>query len=172
MGVKAGEIWYFVSPDTGVSLPTKKIHLQLLQDLERTIRKQMPEPKPPLQKVDYGNGPVDEANLAEPGYVAAMDKWEKDFRSEQTRRTQELILKMGVYPALILSDEQKSQIKALREEMMEEYQIELDPDDRFVYVWNICLQSADDLNDLIQFMIRRSQPTEGAIQEKIKSFRG
>lgn len=170
MNYKPGEITIFIVPDTGVKLPVRKVAAGLIEAVEKQLRLDMPAPQPPKQQVDYGNGPVWEENLAHPDYHAALDEWKGKFNQELTARTKKLLLKRGVLPYLSLTHEQEEQIAELRAEMLEDYGVTLESDDKWVFVNHIALGTVEDLTDLVNAVIRRSVVTEEATQEAISKF--
>lgn len=169
MGLKQNEITFFTVPDTGVRLPVRKVSPSLIQEVERSLRREMPEPKPPKQEVDYGNGPEVEENPAHPAYVAAMEEWKSHFNVELSTRTQKLLIRRGVLPNLNLTDEQIEQVKVLKEEM-KEYGVEMEGDDKWIFVTAIALGTVEDIGDLTNALIRRSTVTEEAVQEALRKF--
>lgn len=169
MGYKQNEITFFTCPDTGIKLPIRKVSPDLIQRLEKKIRTETTEPKPPLQTVDYGNGPVQEANWAEPGYLAAHEAWEREVNQKMQEQSQDMLLYLGVVKHIKLDDEMLAQVQEMREDA-DRFGLELDKDDKSVWVRNIALGTVEDLTDLVNRIIRRSQPTEEAVEEAQSRF--
>jgi hypothetical protein len=156
------ELTSFVFKDTGVTVPIRKVSPYLVMDLQRAF----PPPEPPLNEVDYGDGKkVMEPNEASPAYQRELVK----YNTALQERLQILLIKRGV--AIELSDAQKAEVVELREFMKNELQIDLDPDDKVVYITRIAMGTDGDLTDLINAIMRRSQPTEEAVSEATKSIR-
>ena len=149
--------------DTGEIVQIRKVSPLLVIKL----RERFPAPKPPLQTVDYGDGPKQEQNPTEPGYLSAV----QDYEQAMERRVRNLLIQRGV--VITWDENKKTQLAELRAWWKETYAEDLDDlDDTFAYVSYICVGSDSDLEDLINILIKRSQPSgEGieAAQERFKS---
>lgn len=153
----------YVFKDTGETVMIRKVSPLLVIKL----RERFPAPKPPLQTVDYGDGPKQEQNPTEPGYLLAV----QDYEQTMERRVRNLLIQRGV--VIDWDDEKKSRLAELRAWWKETYNEDLDDlDDTFAYVSYICVGSDSDLEELVNVLIKRSQPSpEGveAAQERFKS---
>lgn len=149
--------------DTGREVCIKKVSPLLVMELQKSF----PPPKPPLQKVDYGDGQEHwEANPSHPDYLQAMSDYNFAFQE----RLQRLMVKRGV--SLTWTEEMRTEVAELRDFWKTEFEKELDPDDGMVYVLMICVGSDKDLEELLEAIARRAQPTEGAVNEALNSFQG
>lgn len=169
MSLKPNEITQFQVPDTGITLPVRKVSYVLVQDVQKQVLKEFPEPKPPEQTVDYGSGPELEKNYAHPNYVAAHEAWKAQVNEEMEERTRKLLIKLGVCPYLNMTEERMEQVKALREMLREEWGQELDKDDKYVWVTRIAMGTIEDWGDFTTYLMRRNGPTEVAIGESLKT---
>jgi hypothetical protein len=167
MSNKPGEITYHVVPGTGTSLPIRKVSYVLIQDVQKQVEKELPKPHPPMVKVNYGSGEELEANPADPLYMARLDEWKARFNELNEERTRRLLIKVGVIPFLDWDEGKLAEVKALREMMQEDQGVELDKNDKFVWVTRIAMGSVEDWQEFITLLTRRSLPTEQAVQEHL-----
>jgi len=169
--LKPAEITFFTVPDTQVAIPVRKVSYALLQEVQSSERRKYPAPRPPVNTVDYGEGEVQEPNLAAPDYLAALKAHEEALNARLETATRRLLIKRGVTPFLDWSDDKQAAVDELRAEMRDEFGTEIEEkDDKVVWVTFIALGSMEDWGDFITFLTRRSVPTEAAIQEQIEKF--
>jgi hypothetical protein len=81
-----------------------------------------------------------------------------------------MIIKRGV--EVSLTEEQKKEVAELRDFYQTEYGKTLHGDDKVVWVSYIAIQSDKDMTDLINAILRSSQPTEAAVANATQSFQG
>ena len=152
----------FTFRDTGKSVKIRKVSPMLAVDVEATI----PKPKPPVNKVDYGNGPVDEPNYADPGYDQAVKARSNLVGAAVLRAT---ILR-GV---VVEGEEWRQEVAEYRQFVKDMTGEELtEPSDLVVYVMRICVGTTDDMNELMAAISTRSQPTAEAVERSKASFPG
>lgn len=152
----------FTFKDTGETVFLKKISPLLINE----VRKASPPPKPPKNEVDYGDGKkVWEENASDPDYQAAL----KAYELEVQERILKLVIRRGVL--VEMNEERMARVEELRAEMREDLGMELDSDPKYVFVAYCAVGSGEDLQELAESVFRRSQPTEGAIQEAVETFR-
>lgn len=168
-GLGQNEITQFVVPDTGLVLPVRKVSVDLLKRLEKKLRKEIPEPEMPKQEVKYGDRVEYEENPAHPDYLRAREEWKRKFNEEIQERTQALLIDFGIVPYVYLDDEQKARVAEWRERAAK-HGLELDPDDRAVWVYDIALGSVEDLTDLVSIIMRRTKADEAMVAEAVKKF--
>lgn len=153
----------YVFKDTGETVQIRKVSPLLVIKL----RERFPAPRPPLQTVDYGDGPKQEQNPTEPNYLLAV----QDYEQAMERRVRNLLIQRGVI--IDWDDEKKARLEELRAWWKTTYNEDLDDlDDTFAYVSYLCVGSDSDLEDLINILIKRSQPSKEGIegaQERFKS---
>jgi hypothetical protein len=154
----------FTFKDTGITVKIKKISPMVVDD----VRSSIPEPLPPEQEVDYGEprGKVMERNYSDPNYTLEL--------REHERKASALVQKVIINRAVVLEgDEWKAEVQDYRNFILENTGQPLaEKDDLLVYILRICVGSNDDMNDLVDAIIKRSQPTQEAVEQAKRSFRG
>lgn len=162
-GLKINEITQFTFTN-GVVVGIRRVSPFLAIDLQEKF----PPPEPPLEEVDFGDGKKRfEANPTAAQYLKDMTKYRVDFEKKMRR----LIIKRGV--VITIDETIKAQLKELREFYTEEYGS--DPEsygDVVDYVIYIAVTEAEDLNNLINAILGRSQPTQEGIKKVVDSFPG
>lgn len=146
----------FVGSDITVRL--RKVSPFLLGEVAKSV----PKPMPPLNTVDYGNGPTQEPNEADPGYLQALE----EYKQEVGNRNLRALIHLGVE-----CEVDAAAVQALRTQMAT-FGVDLDPDDKWVYIVNIAITDTDEIVELRDAILRKSQPTEGAVQESLAAFPG
>src|SRR3990167_1922517 len=156
------KLYPYLIKDSGVTINIRKVSPLLLNE----VSKKFPRPTAPLNEVDYGDGKKkQEPNEADPDYQTSLSAWQQSIYIE----TQRIMIDRGV--VIALTDEQKEDVRELRKYWKDTYDSELIGSDVFVYVTLIALSTQEDIQELIEGITRRSQPTEGAIAEAVTSFR-
>ena len=151
----------FVCKDTGVVLKIQNVGSALVSQLRRDF----PPPQPPMQEVDYGDGNKKmEPNSAAPEYIEALTRYAADFED----KLQRLVIKRGV--VLTLTEEQKQEIQDLRDFYRTEYDREIAFDDKMAYILMIAGGTDDGLAELVNAIVRRSQPVEEDVQAALDTF--
>lgn len=133
--------------------------------LPQELGKKYPQPKVPVMRVPMqdGSGFYDEETPSNRTYQAALADWNQLIEAQ----SRIMLIKQGV--TLELTPEQHAQVEALRVFMREEFQIELDPDDKFCYISFILIKSEQDYSDLANAIMSRSTPTEESIANAIEA---
>lgn len=174
MGVKQTEILIFTAPDSGLQLKVKRVAGGLIDDLRRALLLKLPEPKVPINRVNYGTEEdphwEEEENPADPVYLTAVEAWKRTFNQRLAEDSQRMMLRMGVLPYLDWNEEKQAAVDELRRVMREEFNTEIDGSDQEVYINRIVLITPEDAQDLAMFLVRRQQPTEAAIAESVRKF--
>lgn len=154
-------------PDSGYTVQIRPLGSTTLQQIGETARKSIPAPVPPMNTVtDLDGKEQQEPNEADPDYLAAVAAYEQEVQNDAGQR---LLNIMQAYAVVYEPDVE--QVTAFRAGM-QAGGVEIDGDDRAVWFWHFLLGSARDSQELVQALVRRSQPTEAAIQEKVTSFSG
>jgi hypothetical protein len=146
----------FTFKDTGIAVKIKKVSPMLATDIYAAI----PEPTPPMNEVDYGEpkGKVMEPNLSDPAYQRAMVERAVKVNAAWRR----VMILRGV---VVDGDDWQNEVKEYRAFIREITGGEIDEDnDLIVYVLRLCVGTGEDLDDLINAITRRSQPTQEAIE--------
>lgn len=124
-------------------------------------------PAPPVPKVetDYGDGKkVWEENPNDPDYRQALSDWRKTINTQ----SQKLIAQRALGP---LTDSQKAEVAEIRAYWQENFGHDLSLTDKEIFVYKICAATGEDINEFVEFVTRRSQPTQGGIDDARKHFR-
>lgn len=154
----------FTFQDTGITVKIRKISPMLAADVNAS----MPEPLPPEQEVDYGEprGIVKERNYSDPQYV-------NDLAAHKQKVFQALQRVMIKRAVIVEGEEWLDAVKEYRDFILEETGIPLaETSDLLVYVMRVCIGSNEDMTDLLSAITSRSQPTQEAIEQAKRSFRG
>lgn len=150
--------------DTGVELLIRKVSPMLLREFNANH----PAPKPPLQEVVIGdpkNGVKElQENETHPDYIRQLEQYNIDFQNALHR----FIVQRGV--VIELNDEQKAEVEQLRQDWFEENGSELQGSDKYIYVMYIATGTEEDYNELVDAIWHRTQPTQEAVDEAVKSF--
>lgn len=153
----------YVFEDTGKKVQVRKVSPLLVIKL----RERYPAPRPPLQTVDYGDGPKQEQNTTNPDYLQAV----QDYEQAMEKRVRTLLIQRGV--VIEWGEDEQAELDELIAWWKATYDEDLSSlDPIYAYVSYICVGSDSDMEDLINVLIKRSQPTkEGveAAQERFKS---
>lgn len=158
----SSKLYPYTVQDTGVTFSIRKVSPMLVNE----INKAYPKPVPPMNEVDYGDGKkVKEPNESDPDYQKQL----REHRTLTFQKMQELMVERGVI--IELTSEQKAEVKQLRDQFKTIMNKELTGSDKSVFIFNIAIGTDSDLNELIQAITRRSQPTEEAIGEHLDTFR-
>lgn len=154
----------YVFKDTGEEVTLRKVSPLLLIKL----RERYPQPKPPLNRVEYGEGEFKmEPNPANPDYIETLTQYESDME----RRARDLLIRRGV--VVEWTEEKREALADLRGWWKATYETDMPvEDDTVAYVSYLAIGSDSDLTDLVDALVKRSQPTEEAIdaaQDRLKS---
>lgn len=145
--------------DTGITVHIRKVSPLLIREVSRAF----PAPEPPLNRVDYGDGVIkQEPNPADPDHITALGI----YQIEIEQRVRRLMIKLGVEVDIDYD------VLAVYRAAMAEAGAALDTDDKVAYVTGVCVGTAEDYQDLVKAITRRSQPTEEAVRDAQESFRG
>lgn len=153
--------------DTGITVNIRRLSPLTADEVTKAIRKERPVPKAPENLVDYGDGKkVPEPNTADPAYIVEVNAYNAWLNEEVGKRLMHLIIHRAV-----VCDVDADAVAALRADLAD-IGVTLEDDDKTVYVQHICVGTMDDLEELRQAVMERSQPTEKEIQANLDSFRG
>ncbi len=154
----SSKLFTHVTKDGGVTLQIRKVSPLVATE----IRKKFPAPRPPMTKVDYGDGNFEmEPNPDHPSHKIALEDYQL-MLEEKVRRA---YLKLGCIAVPDLEQVKNTRVA------MDEIGIDLSADsDEFVFINYCAVSSAEDYNDLIQAIINRSVPTEADIKAASDTF--
>lgn len=137
---------------------------QVSHHLAGELRKQFPPPEPPTYEVDIGGEKRQEQNPSDPAYVKALQEWD----AKQRDLFQRLILRRGV--AHTLTEDELAEVDTLRQDM-EALGVALDDDVAYIFIYHLCLTTADEFGDFVDHVMGVSAPSEEAIATTIDEFR-
>lgn len=150
-------VWHtLVLPDSGYTLEYRPVSHMLLSDAVRSVRR----PEPPLIEVDYSGNKRMEPNVNSPEYQLALS----NFQAAQNNKALEIAVLIGVQVTV-----HKERCDELRQALVDSG-LELPRNDKVLYVTRILCETGLDLQTLRDAIIRRSQPTEGAVAESTDRF--
>lgn len=153
----------FVLPDSGIEVTMKGISPAMIGlDVMRSI----PKPQPPIQIIDNGDGDVVyEKNWSHPDYKIELAQWDVDVNL----KTMPVI----VYRSLvkILSDEEKAEIKELRQDMAD-MDVTLDRNDKIVWFKYIACGSDADFYAYVEFLSGEGEPKPEVVESLQDGFPG
>jgi len=144
-------------PDSGVSVRYRRVSHFLLSDAAQSV---VP-PTPPLVDVHYGDNVKAEPNPNAPEYLEAV----RLYNIARNNKALETAIILGVQVEV-----DHERVKELRDALADSG-ISLPRNDKVLYVTRILCETKTDLELLRDTIIRKSQPTEGAIAEAIDTFR-
>lgn len=159
-GARPPEVFTF--PSTGYTVQYRRIPLRLYNDFEIGWRNKHPAPSVPHPVVDIGGEKRASANPTDPDYQQALFEYERDTRNATFHFLWEY--------SIVLTSEDMQEVTALREDIRNRKDIELDPDDAWVFVFNIAAGEQEETLDLQNKILRLSQPTPEAVKDAKESF--
>jgi len=156
--------------DTGITIHLRKVGPTTQQRLAQQIMKELPEPPIPL--VDTEAGP--EYNAADPEYIAAKEDWDQETRRELTQR----LMLIAALEAEVEIDDAARQDIARKQRHLRligipyEDNPDLTPEEneKVFYILHVAAGTPEDLGEFSQAVMRRSVPTEEAVQSQIATF--
>ena len=156
--------------DSGITIRIRKVGPTTQQRLAQQIQKEIPEPQPPIVETEAGK----EANPADPQYLLDREKWEQRTRGELTNR---LMLIAALEAEVTIDDQARVEIaRRNRHLRLIGIPYEANPDltdeenERVFYILHVAAASPEDLGEFGAAVLRRSVPTEEAVQSQIATF--
>lgn len=150
-------IWTeLVLPDSHATLEFRPVSHMLMADASKSVRR----PNPPLVDVNYGGNVKQEPNANAPEYLEAL----RQYTATQNNKALETAVLLGVRV-----DVDKERVDELRQALVDSG-VELPRNDKVLYVTRILCETALDLMTLRDAIIRKSQPTEGAVADATERF--
>ncbi len=154
----SSKLFNHTTKDGGVTLQIRKVSPLVATE----IRKKFPAPRPPMTKVDYGDGNFEmEPNADHPSHKMALEDYQL-MLEEKVRRA---YLKLGCVsvPDMELVGNTRAALLEIGIDLSAE-------SDEFVFINYVAVASSDDYNDLIQAIINRSVPAEADIKAASDTF--
>jgi hypothetical protein len=161
MMVAETEITNFVFPNGRVVGIKKVSPFTLLE-----AKKMVIAPRPPMQKVSYGDHETEEPNASHPDYLAAV----VEFQERLNKISLDLVVKRGVW--LTLDESERAQVADLRAYWKEEFDVELPGTDEYLFVVHFCITDSEVINGLVDAVTGMGQPTPEQIQQAKDMFPG
>lgn len=160
----------FTLPKSGEVVLIQPVSPLLLAKLRRKYTKENPVPQPPVQRVNMGTheSPIweESVNESHPDYLEAKREYAQAVEM-QVRRS---MLALGA--EIEWTDAKHEALTRLREKAARAgLEDEIEEDDNHAYISYIAVKAPEDYNALLTAIMEGSQPTEGAIEEGIATFR-
>lgn len=156
--------------DSGITIRIRKVGPTTQQRLAQQIQKDMPEPQPPIVETELGS----EVNSADPAYLLAHEAWDQQTRYELTQR---LMLIAALEAEVTIDDQARADIARKQRHMaLIGIPYEANPalddaeNEKVFYILYVAAATPDDLAEFSQAVLRRSVPTEEAVQAQIATF--
>lgn len=144
---------------SGWTVQYKRVSPQIVIAVQASI----PWPEPVKQLVDYGNGPVEEANEAAPEYLAALAE-----RGRQVNRTlASIYIERGMLP---LDEEQQAAVDELRQDFAARGLTALPDDDKRCFLEYIACGREGEVGEFLGALTGASQPQEAQIAAAVATF--
>jgi len=147
--------------DSGVTLTCRHVSYTLADELVKLY----PPPLAPEVPTQVGDRVEMVRNEAHPEHVVAM----RNYQRELNMRMNQLVVLRGVVLDA-LTPEQLSEVKQLREDMAQ-LGVNLNPDDKYVFIFQLAAVTPEDYQDLLAAITRRSVVTAEGKAAAIARFR-
>jgi len=155
--------------DSGITIRIRKVGPTTQQRLAHIIKQEFPAPPVPIVETELGKEP----NAADPQYMIDKDAWETQTNTELTNR---LLLIAALEAEVMIDDRARAEIARKKRHLAligitEDYP-DLTPEEneRVFYILHVCAASPEDLGEFGAAVLRRSVPTEEAVQSQIATF--
>lgn len=161
--------------DSGITIKIRKVGPTTHRQLGIQIRKEIPEPEPPRNAPDSEAAALgEEFNRADPAFEQAMEEWNKKTNTELSTR---LLLVAALEAEVTIDNAGRADI-ARKKRSMELANIPWVPDprwtpeeeDRVFYILHVAASTPEELGEFGAAVLRRSVPTEEAVQAQIATF--
>ncbi len=156
--------------DTGITIHLRKVGPTTQQRLAQAIMKEIPEPPIPIVDTEAGS----EQNAADPDYILAKEAWDQQTRNELTQR---LMLIAALEAEVVIDDDARADIARKKRHLSligipYEDNPDLTPEEneKVFYILHVAAGTPEDLGEFSQAVLRRSVPTEEAVQAQIATF--
>lgn len=153
-----------VLPD-GTVITLGRVSPMLYQDINKSV----PRPRPPVNIVDMGAGPVEELNYQHPDYLRALTERELDVNA----LFMDVVLDIGA-TLPFSNDELRSRLETYAAHVYRAtsgtVDINIDRAPVATYISRISGAEFDEVTKIVQKILGKSQPTEEAIAEAVNTF--
>jgi hypothetical protein len=152
---------------SGYTVKFRPIGPMIANEISKAARKTIVEPTPPRNTVTGLDGKErQEENTADPDYQVALQEYYQTLGLEITDRLMQYIARSSIEVEV-----DTEAVQRVRDGLTAAG-VEPPTDDREVFLKFVLIGSQEDLDTLRNAVMRRSQPTEEAIQEKAADFPG
>lgn len=156
--------------DSGITIKIRKVGPTTQQRLAQAIMKEIPEPQPPIVETELGSEP----NAADPTYLAAKEDWDQQTRNELTQR---LMLIAALEAEVVIDDAARQDIARKQRHLKligipyeDNPDLTAEENEKVFYILHVAAGTPEDLGEFSQAVLRRSVPTEEAVQAQIATF--
>jgi hypothetical protein len=160
----------FTFKDSGITIGIRKVGPTTQQRLAQQIMRDIPEPAIPVVDTEMGA----ETNPADPAYLAAREAWEQQTRNELTQR---LMLIAALEAEVEIDEWAKADIARKKRHLnlvgipyQDNPDLTREENEKVFYILHVAAATPEDLGDFSQAVLRRSVPTEEAVQSQIATF--
>lgn len=152
-------------PDSGITIEYRKVSPLLRDDLDAALRRQYPVPDPPMQQLDtgFGDGSA-QPNPLDPQYREQVAMWQ----IAHYNRLGDKLLRVAIANYVVVEVDTEA-VRALRDQMGA-IGVELDSDEKYVYVSRICIASKTDQDALGAALFTGSTPTRAEVESTKATF--
>lgn len=162
----------FTFKDTGITVGIRKVGPSTQQRVAQAIMAEMPEPAIPMVETELGPEP----NAADPLYLAEKEAWSVKTRSELTRR---LMLIAALESEVEIDSSARADIARRKRSLTlantpyhDDPEMTAEENERVFYILHVAAGTPEDLGEFGEMVMRRSVPTEEAVQRQIATFPG
>lgn len=156
--------------DSGITVRIRKVGPTTQQRLAQAITREFPEPSPPLVETEIGSEP----NPADPAYVAAHAAWDQTTNRLLSER---LMLIAALEAEVTIDAQAKADITRRRRSLelaktpyVDDPELTTEENERVFYILHVAAASPEDLGEFGAAVLRRSVPTEEAVQTHVATF--
>lgn len=156
------KVRHFTVPSTGETiliLPISRVATSL------QVKRQNPEPQPPLLKVEIGGQVRYERNHADPDYAKHIQNWQNIVEMDVAERIlRRVALKQK------LTDEQRDEVSEFRAEVGQYEELPENP--KLTWLFEFAIGADSDVRAIIEACASMADPQEDGIQKEANNFRG
>jgi hypothetical protein len=178
VGREAPGLPLFTFKGSGKTCPVRKLGPFTLDEIRTAVRRERKPPPPPRVQVNKGDDDDPklewEENPADPRYRDELVAYEQEMRSAESRAFIDKVLWYCVVTDT-KTEEARAEVQAARDFLVELGRPKEEVDaisDHMIYVKHVCIKSGADVQELQQFVMGQSIPSEEQIAEAEATFRG
>ncbi len=161
--------------DSGIEISIRKVGPTTYQRIAQAIMRDMPDPDPPRNPPDSEAAALgEEFNRADSDYMAACIEREGERRGELSRR----LLLIGILEAEFEIDDRarvdiarkKRHLDLIGASYEDDPKLTPEENEKVFYILHIAAATGEDTAEFVNTLMRRSVPTEEAVQSQIATF--